>query len=339
MNVSQVQFLYPFVKRFQEEYKVICTTRELAENVDFLTSLGIDFQVVGRHSGKKRVKKIMAILLRDLRLLKGLKSFDVSISCGSNSAFHLSKLRGKTSVSFDDNEHSLEAKPFYAKLVDYIIMPKAIRAENYIDEDTIQKKIIQYDGFKEDVYVADYVPDADFVGGLPFERFITIRPEALKAYYVTKEAKTIVPELFRLFAKKKKNILYFPRYPEDWGYAEGYDNIHIPEKPLKGLDVCYFSEAVLTGSGTFGREAACLGTPAVSFFPNERLIAVDQEMVNRGWSIHSRNPEEICEHVMSSEKKQLDLKRSQRVQQEVFGILEGIFSKMRKGQSSKREKE
>jgi len=330
MNVSQVQFLYPFVKRFQEKSQVICTTRELAENVDFLTSLGIDFQIVGRHSGKKRIKKIMAILLRDLRLMRSLKPFDVSISCGSNSAFHLSKLRGKTSVSFDDNEHSLETKPFYTRLVDYIVMPKAILVENYVDEGTIRKKIIKYDGFKEDVYVADYVPDENFLNDLPFERFITIRPEALKAYYVTKEAKTIVPELFRLFTKKRKNILYFPRYPEDWEYAEGYDNIYIPAKPLKGLDVCYFSDAVLTGSGTFGREAACLGTPAVSFFPNERLIAVDQEMVERGWSVHSRHPEEILEYVLSSQKKQPDLARSRRVQQEVFGILEDIFSKVRK---------
>jgi predicted glycosyltransferase len=329
MNVSQVQFMYPFVKRFQAEFQVICTTRELAENVEFLTSLGIEFQVVGRHLGKRRIKKIMAILLRDLCLMRSLKPFDMSISCGSNSAFHLSKLRGKTSVSFDDNEHSLEAKPFYTRLVDYIIMPKAIRVEDYIDQETIGKKIIQYDGYKEDVYVADYAPDADFLKSIPFERFITIRPEALKAYYVKKEAKTIVPELFRLFSKENKNIVYFPRYPEDWEYARGYDNVFIPSKPLKGLDVCYYSDAVLTGSGTFGREAACLGTPAISFFPNERLIAVDQEMVEKGWSFHSRNPEEIIAYVLSSKKKQPDLDRSRRVQKEIFGILENIFSKVR----------
>ena len=41
--------------------------------------------------------------------------------------------------------------------------------------------------------------------------------------------------------------------------------IFVPEGPLNGLDVCY-SDAVLTGAGTFAREAAILGTPAISFF-------------------------------------------------------------------------
>ena len=64
-------------------------------------------------------------------------------------------------------------------------------------------------------------------------------------------------------------------------------NIFIPVKPMNGLDLCYHAEAVLTGSGTLAREAACLGVPAVSFYPSS-LLAVDKSLIDKGWVFHSR---------------------------------------------------
>jgi uncharacterized protein len=103
--------------------------------------------------------------------------------------------------------------------------------------------------------------------------------------------------------------------------------VFIPKGPLKGLDVCYYSKAVLTGSGTFAREAACMGTPAVSFYP-EDLLAVDQKMVNENWMLHSRNPEEIVDYVLNKKGRSSDLARSKRVQSEVFKIFEDILDEI-----------
>ena len=57
--------------------------------------------------------------------------------------------------------------------------------------------------------------------------------------------------------------------------------------------MCYYSQGVATGAGTLSREAACLGKPAISFFPENNLLSVDQSMIKNKFIIHSRNPDEI----------------------------------------------
>jgi predicted glycosyltransferase len=103
---------------------------------------------------------------------------------------------------------------------------------------------------------------------MPFENFITIRPENIFGAYVNSKTKSIVPGLIKKLTQSGFNILYLPRCKEDKKYCESSKNVYIPSMPLLGLDVCYYSQAVLTGAGTFAREAALVGTPAV-FFPGK----------------------------------------------------------------------
>lgn len=88
-------------------------------------------------------------------------------------------------------------------LSDYFIFPK------YLKYQEVQKKfkikddqIKTFDGFKEDIYIADYKVDEHFLEKLPFNDFITIRPENLKAAYVPKDATTIVPQLLKRLRTK-----------------------------------------------------------------------------------------------------------------------------------------
>ena len=178
-----------------------------------------------------------------------------------------------------------------------------------------------FNGFKEDIYIADYQPDPNFLNQLPFKEFITIRPENLKASYVPINSRTIVPELFKVF--KDENILFLPRYIEERQYAVGSPNVFMPDSPLNGLDVCYYSKAILTGAGTFAREAALMGTPAVSFFPGKKFLNVDVIMQERGWEFKSRDPKAIYEYVIGSQKRKIN-NNSQIVLREI----ETIFCKI-----------
>ena len=191
-----------------------------------------------------------------------------------------------------------------------------------------ESQIKTFQGFKEDIYIADFIPDSDFKKQLPFENFITIRPENLKASYVPTDSVTIVPELFETF--KNENILFLPRYEEEKEYAKGYENIYYPSAPLNGLDVCYNTKAMLTGAGTFAREAALLGIPAVSFFPSEVFLTVDVVMQKMGIEFKSRNPQEIKEYVDNAEKRDASLERSKQVKNEVLAIIDGIIEECKK---------
>jgi predicted glycosyltransferase len=70
-----------------------------------------------------------------------------------------------------------------------------------------------------------------------------------------------------------------------------------------------------------------MGTSAVSFYPEE-LLAVDQKMVDDKWMLHSRDPGEIVEYVLSHKKRSPDFSRSKTVQSKVFKIFGEIMDEI-----------
>jgi predicted glycosyltransferase len=271
------------------------------------------------------------MIYRTIDLAIRAPTFDVSLSFENGMCTFASKLRGKSSILYCDNDlkfiqkktsvQDLETK--IKTLADYTIIPSACynNFKKVVDDD----KLRSFDGYKEDVYIADYKPDPNFLNELPFEEFIVIRPEALFSIYV-KDMNSIVPELLAAFIKEGMNVVYLPREGADVKHADGMD-VFVPEKALHGLDLCYYADAVLTGSGTFAREAACMGTTSVSFFPSKILLSVDQQMVDEGNILHSRDLEEIVNHVTShhTKKQRLKLEGCKKVKNEVITVTKKIL--------------
>lgn len=322
-NTPHVNTLMPIIRHLEAQgHELIYTARDFSETLPLLAKHGIKPIVYGKYKGKSRVKKVMGLLQRMWMLLFDLPKFDLALSLGGNYTSAIAWLRGKKSIVFSDNDISF--KFFSFAMGSYFIFPF------YFKYQKIQKKyrikdsqIRTFQGFKEDIYIADFQPDAEFLKQLPFSEFITIRPENLKASYVPKDSTTIVPALFEVF--RDENILFLPRYEEEKKMAEGYDNIWYPDHPLSGLDVCYYTKAMLTGAGTFAREAALLGVPAVSFFPSEVFLTVDEVMQDMGIEFKSRNAEEIRNYVKTTKKKPASTERSKEVLKEVLSIIDNII--------------
>ena len=328
-NTPHVNTLMPIIRHLEAKgHELIYTARDFSETLPLLAKHGITPIVYGKYKGKSRVKKIIGLLQRMWMLLFRLPKFDLAFSLGGNYTSAIAWLRGKKSIVFSDNDISF--KFFSFAMGSYFIFPF------YFKYQKIQKKyrikdsqIRTFQGFKEDIYIADFQPDADFLQQLPFTDFITIRPENLKASYVPKDSTTIVPALFEVF--KDENILFLPRYEEEKKMADGYSNIWYPAHPLSGLDVCYYTKAMLTGAGTFAREAALLGVPAVSFFPSEVFLTVDEVMQEMGIEFKSRNAEEIRNYVKTAEKKPASTYRSQSILTEVLAIIDKIIKEVEIG--------
>ena len=117
---------------------------------------------------------------------------------------------------------------------------------------------------------------------------------------------------------------------EHYSVLKGKD-VFMPESPLNGLDLAYHSFAVLTGSGTMSREAAVMGRPAVSFFPGDALLSVDESMIGKGWVLHSREPEEIVGYLKGLSGRgdgvsgSFDRGRSLRVREELATLIRSII--------------
>jgi predicted glycosyltransferase len=207
---------------------------------------------------------------------------------------------------------------------DYIVVPES--AGEVFRRYMKKNEIITYAGFKEDVYIADFQPDSEFNEKIPFEDYVVLRPEALSSLYVD-EKESLVSDLLNRFNRENINVVYLPRDKEDFGYVKDF-NVFTPKVPLNGLDLCYYSNVVLTGSGTMAREASCLGVPSVSFFPGKKLLSVDKNLISENKMFHSRDPEEIVEYVLNNKKKNkklLDFKRSKKVKNEVVKIIKDIL--------------
>lgn len=302
-------------------YKFYITARDYAEVIPLLNKYGIQYKKIGKYHTKNNIAKAIYLAWRSTCLALSVPNFDYFLSHGSIYGVLASKLRFKKSITIFDGDINSYILKMIFKYSNYLILTEFT---NYKKFGIDMEKVRIFHGFKEDIYIADLDPKK-CPHEIPFEKdsYIIIRPEAYGAYYV-KTGKTIVPELIKLFSRENMNIVLLPRYPEERKIYGKNPNVYIPKEPINGICAAYFAKAVLTGSGTLGREAACMGTTAVSFFPGKELLSVDKELISKGWLFHSRHPEEIVEYVLNSHKKQRNLSRSKKVKKEVIKIIKNI---------------
>ena len=323
-NVPHVSFLKPICEHFESQHNYVFTVRDFAETKGlFEKRFGFTPSIIGKHAGENKFMKVLGSFKRIYTLNKNVGDFDIKISIGGDASSIVAKLRGKFSITFDDNEKAPNWR--YSKFSDLAFWPDTIPLNILKNQGFKEHKLFRYNGYKEDMYIADFKPDAGFLGVLPFEKYVLVRPENIQANYVEGN-KSIVPLLLKKLSYAGHNILFLPRYEHDKVYAKDIPNIFIPEKPLNGLDACYYADLVLTGAGTLAREAACLGIPAISFYAGKELLTVDQDMINKGWMFFSRNPDEILERMKSFPKTEPDLDRSKRVKKQIMEKLGEILS-------------
>lgn len=308
------------------------TVRKKTETVELARKEGFNSEIIGRDFDNSFLRKI-GIPLRTAQL--GLQAPDADISFSSRNAMCIlaSKLRGIPSIHFTDNDitahvDGLWAEELYNRFeaqATHNIVPAAFEIEELTKWGADPEQIHTYDGYKEDVYVANFEPESSFTEQLPFEDYVVIRPEALDAAYVDAE-RSLVPDLLEKFVDENINIVYLPRGRGDTQYADGYTQVFVPDQALDGLQLAWYSQGVLTGSGTMAREAACMQKPAVSFFPDS-LLSVDTEMVDRGMMLHSRSTEEIVKYISSLSDKEVtpDRRRSKEVCASVVKIVNSLL--------------
>lgn len=325
-NVPHVNFLLPIIKRYEGKCEMVFTIRDFAETKSlFEKRIGKPYIIIGGHQGGSKIRKVLGVVERIFALNKQVPPFDIKISCGGDASNIVGKLRGKKTITFDDNEKAPNWR--YAPFSDLAFWPKAVPTDK-LHKQWFKSNLYQYDGYKENFYLAEYVPNDAFVESLPFapaadgkKHYVVVRPENIRANYV--EGKTsIVPELLRELEKKGTNILFLPRYETDKEYAKGIANVYMPAEAVNGLDACFFADAILTGAGTMAREAACMGVPSVSFFAGSRLLAVDQSLVEAGKMYFSRDVASIMRYLDGAKSGEANMAQSLATQAEIFAKLD-----------------
>ena len=314
------------------------TVREKTETVPLARELDLPHRVVGRDYDDPWLRRL-GIPYRTLHLIARAPACDVSLSLRNAMCVLASRLRGVPSIHFTDNDivaHTDGAhdEALYARLeaaATHNVVPAAFQARVLTDRGADPASVHTYDGTKEDVYVAAMEPDPSFPARLPFDSggFVVVRPEALDATYVDAGA-SLVPALLDRFVDRGVGVVYLPRGRGDRRHADGYDadEVHVPDGALDGLQLAWHARCVLTGSGTIAREAAAMGTPAVSFFPSP-LLSVDRRLVAEGRLFHSRDAGDVAAHVrgLGRDRAGRDLSRARAVRSEVLSLTAGLLTR------------
>lgn len=318
------------ILRGLEGYSVYVTGFNRGETAELIKILKLNGEVFGSDRYNP-IAKSLSFAFRTFQLLckaprtKALLSFENAMPIPAG------KLRGmKVILMLDNDLKFIGKKPLFQRieskiknLSDHVLVPKA--AEGTFREH-FGDKVMVYPGYKEHIYIADFHPDRDFLSQLPFEDYVVLRPESLTSLYVLKD-RSLVPSLLKRFERENINVIYLPRNDEEKKLARGFGNVYIPPRALDGLNLIYYSNVTLTGSGTMAREAAVMGVPAVSFFPGKRLLAVDNDLVEKGKMLHSIDPDTIVEYVVKNwgKRDQGELEKGKRVKELVIKQIKTII--------------
>ncbi|CAB50101.1 DUF354 domain-containing protein [Pyrococcus abyssi] len=328
-NTAEIPFFKPIISELKHKYQIYLTCWKRGEVPELLRSLGFQVKPILSDFADP-IKKALSVGLRTSLLTATAPKFDAVVTMENVMPLPSAYLRRKTSIIILDNDVKLNAPQSIfqrlenrvKKLAKYVLVP-----EIAYDEFSrfFGKDILTYPGIKEHVSISDYVPDPEFLSKVPFEEYIVLRPESLASHYVL-EKESIVPELLDMFTKEGVNIIYLPRNKAERALSRGFE-VYIPPKPLNGLDLSYYSNAVLTGSGTMAREAALLGVLAVSFFPGKQLLAIDKYLIEKGEIFHSRDPRAIVEYVISNLKvrKKPKVKEGKKIKAYIISLINDLI--------------
>ncbi len=305
----------------------LITARDFAQTRSLLELFKIKHFLIGKYGGKSKVKKVINLLERVYSLKKFIKNYNVklAISHGSRAqtlAAYLSKI---PSVVMSDYEHT----EFYIfnTFAKYLMFPSII-PKNVLREAGIDiKKVIFYNGFKENLYLDDFVPDANFRNELGVDyntTFIIIRPPALTSnYHNSNSEKIFLSLLNRLKYEKNTFTLLLPRTEYDKNFIINHnllsENIMISDRVYDGLQLIYSADIVFSGGGTMNREAALLGTEVYSFFTGKKPY-IDTYLESIGRLKFLRYPEDVKKIEIQKKGKKEILKSEGNLIHEVVNI-------------------
>lgn len=264
------------------------TARDFAQTLGLCKLFGIDAVEVGKHGGKNKVMKVLNLFQRARQLKKAVrgKGVDVAVSHGSRTQLLAAKRMRIRSLLMLDYEFT-ETKIFN-KLADKILIPSYIPDKRLSDCGFDMKKVIRYKGFKEEIYLRDFVPEENFrdkIGVSDDDILVVIRPPSFVGNYHKKESESLFIEAVKYFSGFENVVcLLVSRTVEDRNAINAEvkkSNVRFLDGVVDGLQLVYTADVVLSGGGTMNRESALLGTKTYSIFKSKRPF-LDEYLAEMG---------------------------------------------------------
>jgi predicted glycosyltransferase len=331
-NSPHVPFFRALAAEFRSRgHEMEATARDFAQTVELAEAAGLAPAVVGRHGGGKLSGKAGNLVGRAWALVGWARGrgFDLAVSHNSYSQVLAARLLSLRAVTLMDYEHQ-PANHLAFRLASRVVVPRAFPPEALRLFGARARKVRRYEGIKEDVYLADFEPDARFPELLR-ERFgvdtgrdtlVVVRPPAREALYHRFENELFEESLARLLAAPGVKVILLARGREQreaLAARFNFGNFIAPSTALDGANLVAAADLVVSAGGTMNREAAALGTPAATIYAG-RWAAVDEQLVREGRLRRIATREDL-EGLRVEKKQHAAPRRLKGVRAEVAGLI------------------
>ena len=294
-NSPHVLVMRPLVRALEAEgHEVEVTARDFAQTLELCERYGLRHTAVGRHRGGRAGSKALGLASRSAALVRWARGrrFDVALGHGSNDVTVAAKLLRIPSTTAFDYEWATVQHNVNCRLARRVVVPDAIPAER-LDRYGARGKLRQYEGLKEEYYLADFEPDRGVLDELGLDEtrpVAVVRTPPDVSLYHRFENPVFQTVLDRL--REQAQTVVLPRTPaqrEELGRAGGFI---VPERAIDGPSLVWFADVVVSAGGTMNREAVALGTPVFTTFEG-RLGAVDERLLAEGRLRRLDDPEQV----------------------------------------------
>lgn len=279
----------PVARRLEQlGHEVGVTARDNAQTLELTLERWPDAEIIGGQSPRSRAGKVHAIGDRVRLLARWAKQFDADVALSHNSYAQIvaARLLGLSVVTAMDYEGQ-PANHLGFRLAHTVLLPEALRGSGVERQGASARRTRFYDGFKEELYLGDFKPDAavlDEVGGADRERpLVVLRTPPSRASYHQFESPLFAAAIERLGRERDLRCVALVRHAEQRSALEslGCPNLLIPEHAIDSRSLMYHADLFIGAGGTMTREAALMGVPTFTVFAGERA-AVDRELERRG---------------------------------------------------------
>jgi hypothetical protein len=289
-NSPHVPLFKPiFAELDKRKASYIVTARDYAQTAELLEYWRINHTIIGAHAGKNKIKKIINLLGRANQLRKFIKNKHVklAVSHGSRSQLAAAKMLGLKSVLMLDYEYT-EARIFNM-LSTNLLMPAMIPHERLSSAGFNLKKVLRYNGFKEEIYLRAFVPDKNFrneIGVGEDEILVVIRPPGMSGnYHDPRSEKLLIAAITHFSSFENTTCIIVNRTPLEKEFILSSlslkPNVRFLDKPVDGLQLLFAADLTLSGGGTMNRESSLLGTKTYSIFTG-RYPYLDEYLRDNG---------------------------------------------------------
>jgi uncharacterized protein len=286
---AHVLVFRPLIRLLRERGdEVQITAREYAQTLQLLELHGLEAEVLGRHGGRSRFAKArqMASRLRALREWAEPQGFDVALAHGSHELTITARRLGVPSATTFDYEFAWLQHQLGCRAATRVVVPDAIPPERLARYGVVPPKLVQYEGLKEEYYLADFEPDARVLDAWkldPARMLVVLRPPPDVSLYHRQSNPLFRQTLEYVGRRDDVHAIALPRTEEQRRFVLSLElpSVLVPERAADAQSLIALSDLVISAGGTMNREAAALGVPVYTTYGG-RLGGVDEKLIQEG---------------------------------------------------------